>query len=304
MAHDGAAHGHPLALAAGERLGLARSSSSSRPRIRDASCTRSSISALGDLLELEAEGHVVEHAHVRVQRVVLEDHGDVAVLGRHVVDDPVADAQLALGDRLEAGDHAQRRGLAAARRADEHHELPVGDVQATARGRPRCRRRRPSRRRPGRSQPSGCLPAGGAVVAADHQLEGQAVLGGDDVGAALDGVEQVAGAEVAAVEQWLAHGGEADVGRQLDVVEADDGEVLGHPQALAPRRLDARRWPARRTPRRSPWARSRQAQQLVGHADGRGLPLVGAVAHVAAPVAGCRCGAARRRSPAPGGRWT
>ena len=30
---------------------------------------------------------------------------------------------------LEAGDHAQGRGLAAARRPDEDHELPVGDVQ-------------------------------------------------------------------------------------------------------------------------------------------------------------------------------
>jgi hypothetical protein len=36
---------------------------------------------LGHLADLQAVGHVVEHAHVRVQRVVLEHHGDVA-LGR------------------------------------------------------------------------------------------------------------------------------------------------------------------------------------------------------------------------------
>ena len=84
---------------------------------------------LRHLLQLEPERHVVEHAHVRVERVVLEHHGDVALLRRHVVDDAVADADRALRDHLEPGDHAQRRGLAAARRADEHHELAVGDVE-------------------------------------------------------------------------------------------------------------------------------------------------------------------------------
>ena len=34
---------------------------------------------LGELPQLEAEGHVLEHGHVRIERVVLEHHGDVAV---------------------------------------------------------------------------------------------------------------------------------------------------------------------------------------------------------------------------------
>ena len=50
FAHDGAADGDALALAAGERLGLALSSSSSvMPRIWAASRTRWSISAFGYL---------------------------------------------------------------------------------------------------------------------------------------------------------------------------------------------------------------------------------------------------------------
>src|SRR5690606_793580 len=65
----------------------------------------------------------------RVQRVVLEDHGDVTVLGRHVVDHPVTDHERPLGDRLETGDHPQHGGLAAAGRADENEELAVLDVQ-------------------------------------------------------------------------------------------------------------------------------------------------------------------------------
>ena len=66
---------------------------------------------------------------MRVEGVVLEDHRDVAVFGGHVVDHPLADADLAVGDLLQAGDHAQRGRLAAAGRADQHHELLVPDVQ-------------------------------------------------------------------------------------------------------------------------------------------------------------------------------
>ena len=64
-----------------------------------------------------------------VERIGLEDHCDVSVLRGDVVDDPVTDAQLPGGDVLEACDAAQGRGLATARRADEDHELPVGDLQ-------------------------------------------------------------------------------------------------------------------------------------------------------------------------------
>ena len=81
---------------------------------------------------LEPEGHVLEHRHVRVERVVLEHHGDVAVLGRRLVDQGIADPDLAGGDLLEAGDHAQGRALAAARRADQDHELAIGDREVDA----------------------------------------------------------------------------------------------------------------------------------------------------------------------------
>ena len=53
------------------------------------------ISAFGHLLVAQAEGQVVVDAHVLVERVVLEHHGDVAVARRQVVDHPLADADLA-----------------------------------------------------------------------------------------------------------------------------------------------------------------------------------------------------------------
>ena len=83
---------------------------------------------LCDLLELEREGDVFIDGHVRIKRIVLEDHRDVAVLGRDVVHLLAVDEELAAADLLETGDHAQRGRLAAAARADEHDELLVGHV--------------------------------------------------------------------------------------------------------------------------------------------------------------------------------
>jgi len=66
---------------------------------------------------------------MRIQRIGLEDHRHIAVLGMDAVDDPVADAERAAAEILQPGDHAQRRGFAAARRPDEDHELLVADRQ-------------------------------------------------------------------------------------------------------------------------------------------------------------------------------
>ena len=54
-----------------------------------------SISALGVPRLLQAVGHVVVDAHVRIERVVLEHHGDVAVGRLDLVDDALADRDLA-----------------------------------------------------------------------------------------------------------------------------------------------------------------------------------------------------------------
>jgi hypothetical protein len=126
--HDRPTHGDSLALSAGQRFREALEvfgESQEFGGVLDALLRL----ALVDLGHLEGESDVLPNGHVGIQGVVLEDHGDVSVARRDVVDDLVADAQLALGDLLEAGEHAQRRRLAAAGRADEDHELTVGDVE-------------------------------------------------------------------------------------------------------------------------------------------------------------------------------
>ncbi|MNW53586.1 hypothetical protein D3C74_311510 [compost metagenome] len=128
LADDRAAHGDTLALTTREGLRLAVQVLG---QVED---LRSLLDALADVRlgragDLQREAHVVRDGHVRVQRVVLEDHRDVAVLGLHVGDVAVTDEDVPAVDVLEAREHAERGRLATTRGADEDEELAVLDVQ-------------------------------------------------------------------------------------------------------------------------------------------------------------------------------
>ena len=84
---------------------------------------------LGDVPDIQGELKVLPHGHVGVEGVVLENHGNVAVLGIHVVDQLSIDVELASGNVLETGNHAKRRRLSAARRANKDDELLVRDLK-------------------------------------------------------------------------------------------------------------------------------------------------------------------------------
>jgi hypothetical protein len=70
---------------------------------------------------------------VRPQRVRLEHHADVAVVGAHVdsagrvVHDTIPDADPPLRALLEAGDKAQGRRLPAPAGAEQHEQLAIVD---------------------------------------------------------------------------------------------------------------------------------------------------------------------------------
>ena len=61
------------------------------------------------LAKLQAKGHVVENGHMRIERVRLENHRDIAVFRRNVVDDAVANQDLAFADFFQTGQATQRR---------------------------------------------------------------------------------------------------------------------------------------------------------------------------------------------------
>ena len=126
--HDGAAQGNTLALAAGQSLRLPVQ------QVGDIQDLRGFFHAafdfiLGSLAQLQAESHVVVNRHVGIKSVVLEHHGDVAILGSDVVHQFVADVQFAVGNFFQAGDHAQRSGFTAAGRSNQNDKLLVFDVQ-------------------------------------------------------------------------------------------------------------------------------------------------------------------------------
>ena len=68
---------------------------------------------------MERHGDVLAHRQRGIERVELEHHGDVALLRRQIVHALPGDDDVARRGALEAGDHAQRRRLAAARRAEQ-----------------------------------------------------------------------------------------------------------------------------------------------------------------------------------------
>ena len=126
--HDGAAHRDALTLAAGQLPRLARQHRSDfedpRGLLHPGVDLRLRHAAIAQPI-----GHVVVDAHMRIERVVLEHHRDVALGRLDLVDDAPADIDLAGRDGLQSGDHAQQRRLAAAGWADENDEFTVADVE-------------------------------------------------------------------------------------------------------------------------------------------------------------------------------
>ena len=113
LTRHGAPHGDALALATGKLLGLAIQQ---LLKLEDA---RRFHHALFDVVlvglgKLEAEGHVLVHRHVRVERIGLEDHAHAALTRGEVIDQIAGDMHLTLGDRFQPGDQAQQGRLATA----------------------------------------------------------------------------------------------------------------------------------------------------------------------------------------------
>ena len=129
VADDRAAHRHTLSLSAGQRARLLPERVGEPEDLGRLAHAPIDL-ALRNASQLQREAHVLRRVHVRVERVVLEDHGDVAILRREVVDHLAVDQHVPGGDGLEARDHAEGGRLPAARRADEDHELAGGDVEA------------------------------------------------------------------------------------------------------------------------------------------------------------------------------
>jgi hypothetical protein len=121
-----AAHGDALALTARELFAGLRSRWSTSPSTSRRGHA-GAISAAGVCVELHRVADVLAHGHVRVERVILEHHRDVALAGADIGHVAPVDPDAPRAGRLQPGEDAQRRRLAASRRADQHHELALFD---------------------------------------------------------------------------------------------------------------------------------------------------------------------------------
>ncbi len=131
--HQRARERHPLLLAAAELRRLPALEPLEADRREHAGDALADLGAAA-AGEPEPEGYVLEDAHVRPDRVVLEHHAHLAPLGRDRGlgrgEQRPGDPDLAGVGHEEAREQAQRRGLAAAGRAEQRHELLLLDREA------------------------------------------------------------------------------------------------------------------------------------------------------------------------------
>ena len=118
------ADGDALALAAGELRRLALEQRLDLQELRRPVDPPLDLGAV-EPLRREPELQVPAHGLGRIERVGLEHHGEAAVLGIEVGDVALADHDAAVGDLEQPGEQVEQRGLAAARRPEQHQELAV-----------------------------------------------------------------------------------------------------------------------------------------------------------------------------------
>ena len=76
-------------------------------------------------MHFQAKRHVVVDRHMRIERIVLEDHRDITGLGGNIIHANPVNNQFTRADLLEAGNHSQRRGFPTARWTDEDNKFFV-----------------------------------------------------------------------------------------------------------------------------------------------------------------------------------
>ena len=129
LADQGAGQGHTLLLPAAQLMGTAvgifghvhlfdHLGHPARPLGR------------GHALHFQAELHILGHRAVGEQGEALEHHGGVALGGRHFGHVFSGDVDFSRGDFLQAADHAQGGGLAAAAGPQHGHQFAMLDLHA------------------------------------------------------------------------------------------------------------------------------------------------------------------------------
>ena len=128
LINQGPGNGDSLLLSAGQ---LGRKSLFKAAQLHQAQHFRHSLFhfLLRHLFDPKAVGHVVENRHVGEQGIGLEHSVDVALIGFLVLHIFPLHQDAAAGNALKAGDHPQRRGLAAAGGTQQRQELALVNLK-------------------------------------------------------------------------------------------------------------------------------------------------------------------------------
>ena len=104
----------------------------SMPNMRAAQSTFLRISSSGHADRAQRKRDVLFDGEMRIERIALEHHGDIARARRQIGDDVAVNHDIARGRALEPGDHAHQRGLAASGWAEQDEKFAFlrGQVDA------------------------------------------------------------------------------------------------------------------------------------------------------------------------------
>ena len=87
----------------------------------------------GEFPQLQSILYIFPHRKMGENRIALENHADIALMRRDIIDDLIIEADLAAFDAVETRDHAQERRLATARRTQKREKFPVFDALCKSR---------------------------------------------------------------------------------------------------------------------------------------------------------------------------
>ena len=123
-AHNGAANRDPLLLPARKLAGAAVQQMGDVQHLGRLLHLPTDL-GFGDLAHREGKRHIFIHGHLGIEGVILEHHRQIPLAGFKIVAQLVSDPELAAGDVLQPGDHAQRGGLSAAGGPHKNNEFAV-----------------------------------------------------------------------------------------------------------------------------------------------------------------------------------
>jgi hypothetical protein len=124
---EAAGEGDALLLAAGELMGLSLRVGRELDELQHRFDARVDLGGRQSLAA-QTERDVVENREVRKERVALEHHVHRPHVRRQIGEVVAVERDGSGGRRLEAGEHAKQRRLAAAGRAEQGEDLALGDV--------------------------------------------------------------------------------------------------------------------------------------------------------------------------------